>query len=268
MRLKSLLSQNFFLFLFLIILTFLIFILDQSQVLHSLKKGVFSLMSPLIKVSDISSDRLTRPFQVIANFNKNEKELDLFRKKDLNLEELQSQIIELQKENDFLRQALNLAKKRHQAFTVANIIGHAEETDKIIFIDVGEKDKIHIGDIALLPNSFLVGKVIQVFGSLSQIMLLNSPNFSVAVRGQGTRTEGLIMGKYDHLEIEIMNYNAKPEIGETFITSGVDGVFPAGLIVGKLIRIIEKPAAIVKIGWIEPMTNLNNLEKIVILSNQ
>lgn len=262
---KCFLSKNFWAFLLFIILSSLIFALDQDNFLSGFKRGVFFLTKPLLKVSDSSSFYLTEPLRILVSFQKKREELENLEQKQAELKSLKSQLIELERENDFLREVLALQKQKKQSFLPAQVIGRTEEINQVIMVDVGEKEGLEGGEAVILPNYFLVGKVTEVLGILSQVILINSPNFSSAVRGQTTRTEALLSGAKDHLEIEIVDHRDEPEIGEVFITSGLDGLFPPGLIVGKLLKVVQKPTAISKIGWLEPAANLRHLEKVLIL---
>lgn len=86
----------------------------------------------------------------------------------------------------------------------------------------------------------LAGKVISTSPHFSEILLLTDTNFSVAVRVERTRSEGIVSGtgtnmcilKYIPVEEDIM-------VGDRLITSGTDGIFPEGIKVG-VVKKIEK----------------------------
>jgi len=259
-------KKNFFVFLSLIVISILIFALDQSAFLNSFKSFLFSGVKPVLNLSNKNLYILTKPFEILINYQKDKNELTSLRQNKLDLTSAQVKINEIQRENDFLRKALDLKEQKKQDFFIAKVIGRSSEVNQSIILDVGKEDGIIGGEIMILPNNFLIGKITEVYESISQAKLLNSSDFSVSVRGEKTRTDALCTGAGDSLEIEIINYQDQPEIGEIFITSGIDGYLP-GLIVGQLEKIIVKPSAVSRAGTLKLLVNLNQFEQVLLLKN-
>lgn len=264
---KQIFKKAFFIFLIFLIVDFIVFNLDQGGFLINFKKIILSVSAPVMKTSRISSYYLTRPFRVLIELEENNQKLKYFEEQAMKEQGLESQLEEIKKENKFLRDALELSIEKEKKFLPAQIIGRTDEIDSIIIIDVGIKDGLEGGEAVILPGYFLIGRVSEVWPNASQITLINSNNFSSAVRGQNSRTEALLSGAKDHLKIEIFNYEDKPEIGEIYITSGLDDIFPPGLIVGKLTELEQQAVAISRIGRLETLVDLNHLEKALILKN-
>ncbi|MFA6437201.1 MAG: rod shape-determining protein MreC [Candidatus Paceibacterota bacterium] len=259
-------KKNFFVFLSLIIISILIFALDQSAFLNSFKSFLFSGAKPILSLSDKNLYILTKPFEILINYQKNKDELTSLMQKKLDLTSIQVEIDEIRRENDFLRKALGLKEQKKQDFFIAKVIGRSSEANQSVIVNVGKGDGLTGSETMILPDKFLIGKVTDTYESISQAKLLNSSDFSVSVMGEKTRTDALCTGAGDSLEIEIINYQDQPEIGEIFITSGIDGYSP-GLIVGQLEKIIVKPSAVSRIGVLKPLVNLNQFEQVLLLKN-
>jgi len=257
-------KKNFFVFLSLIVISILIFALDQSAFLNSFKSFLFSGAKPILNLSDKNLYILTKPYEILINYQKDKNELTSLRQNKLDLTSMQIKINEIQRENDFLRKALGLKEQKKQDFFIAKVIGRSSEANQSIILDVGKEGGLTGGETVILPNNFLIGKITEVYESISQAKLLNSFDFSVSVRGEKTRTDALCSGAGESLEIEIINYQDQPEIGEIFITSGIDGYSP-GLIVGQLEKITTKPSAVSRAGKLKPLINLNQFEQVLLL---
>ncbi len=264
---KQTFKKAFFVFLIFLIVDFIIFNLDQGGFLINFKKTMLFVSAPVMKTSRISSYYLTRPFRILIKLEENNQKLKYFEEQAMKEQGIESQLEEMKKENKFLRDALELSVKKEKKFLPAQIIGRTDEIDSIIIVDIGIKDGLRGGESVVLPGYFLIGRVSEVWPNASQITLISSNNFSSAVRGQDSRTEALLSGAKDYLKIEIFNYEDRPEIGEIYITSGLDDIFPPELIVGKLTGLEQQAAAISRIGRLETLIDLNHLEKVLILKN-
>jgi len=264
---KQTLKKTFFVFLIFLIIDFIIFNLDQGGFLINFKKIMVSISAPIMRTSHISSYYLTRPFRILIELQENERKLKYYKERAMKERGIESQLIEIEKENKFLRDALELGVKKKKKILPAQVIGRTDEVSSIIMIDIGTDSGLKGGEAVILPGYFLIGKVNQVWPSASQITLINSNDFSSAVRGQSSRTEALLSGAKDHFKIDIFNYEDKPTIGEIYITSGLDDAFPPGLIVGKLVELERQATAISRIGHLEILVDLKKKKKVLILKN-
>lgn len=116
-------------------------------------------------------------------------------------------------------------------------------------------------------NQFgLIGRVVNVETNVAAIQLLSDPANRVAVRLSQSREMGIV--KYDLSRGFMMdNFPTAGSIneGDTVVSSGLGGVYPAGLMVGRVVT-IDRPADIPFCHvLIEPMVNFNSLEEVFVL---
>lgn len=119
-------------------------------------------------------------------------------------------------------------------------------------------------------NQFgLVGRVVSVETHTAAIQLLSDPANRVAARLSQSREMGIV--KYDLSRGFMMdNFPTAGTIneGDTVVSSGLGGVYPPGLMVGRVVT-IERPADIPFCHvMIEPMANFNSLEEVFVLKEQ
>ncbi len=113
----------------------------------------------------------------------------------------------------------------------------------------------------------LAGKVISTSPHFSEILLLTDTNFSVAVRVERTRSEGIVSGtgtnmcilKYIPVEEDIM-------VGDRLITSGTDGIFPEGIKVGVVKKIEKKKGFFQNIDVVPYQSDLT-IEEVAIIKS-
>ncbi|MBI5212641.1 MAG: rod shape-determining protein MreC, partial [Nitrospirae bacterium] len=140
---------------------------------------------------------------------------------------------EILHENKRLKELLSL--KEHSPKYVASARVIARGYDKLLhtmILDKGKNSGIK-KDMAVITAKGLAGKIYSVKDEFSEVLLLSDPNFSVAVRLQNSRREGIVAGTgYRHSLLKYIPPEEVVEKGESAVTSGLDGIFPPGLPVG------------------------------------
>src|SRR5580692_9064406 len=136
-------------------------------------------------------------------------------------------------------QALLGFKERFISQTMAaQVIGSSgSELSRSVYIDKGERDHLK-PDMAVITADGIVGKVLRVYRSTSQVLLINDQTSGVGALLDKTRLQGILRGTPAGEAVleKVMSDEAVPA-GETVLTSGGDGVFPKGLLVGHVTRV-------------------------------
>ncbi len=178
---------------------------------------------------------------------------------------------EIENENTLLKDQLSIYKPtKSQKLVMANIIGLPESNENSeVLINKGSKDGIKASDTAIFKG-YLVGSVVDVFDNRSVVVFITSPKLSVAVLDQSTqgRAKGLVTGDYGTsliMDRILLDEEIKPD--DTIITSGEDGVFEEGFLVGKVVEVSNSASEPLKKAKLETLINLNKLEKGFIVTN-
>jgi rod shape-determining protein MreC len=148
----------------------------------------------------------------------------------------------LQEENAQLRELLNLAPP-HGTHPLAAEITHvlANPFDRRLIIDKGQRDGVEAGR-PVVDAAGLVGQVTQVYPDSSEVTLLTSKLQAAPVLNQrnGFRLIVSGTGSDDLLEIRYLDMHADIRPGDILVTSGIDGVYPAGIPVAR-VTLVEPP---------------------------
>lgn len=138
---------------------------------------------------------------------------------------------ELQTENDRLRGLLGAAHQLPGQTMFAEILyaGRDPFTRKVI-VNRGAHDSVVAGQ-PVIDDSGVLGQVTRVHELLSEVTLLTDKGQPVPVQVQrnGLRAVVFGTGEANQLEIRFMPYNADIQVGDTLVTSGIDGTYPPGL---------------------------------------
>src|SRR6201993_114012 len=158
-----------------------------------------------------------------------QKELDELRMRN---RELESQAAEGQR----LANLLNFRDAHPEAsMLAAEVIGaSADPTSHTLFINRGERDHVH-RNLAVITPEGIVGKIVEVFPSSAQVLLINDKDSGVGALLAGTRTHGVVKGSGDpNPRMDYIVNDEKVQVGDKILTSGEDHIFPKDLPVGKV----------------------------------
>jgi len=145
------------------------------------------------------------------------------------------------------------------------VIGRdASGFSRLIFIDHGSRDLIKIHDPVLTPGG-IVGQVIMTSPFSAKIMLITDSHSSCDVLVQRTRGRGILQGTNQELcQLSYLVRSADIQIGDTIITSGMDGVYPKGIPVGTIVSLDKGKESLCQKITVQPFANLSGLEEIIV----
>ena len=195
-----------------------------------------------------------------------EDENKLLMERVKEVERERNEYVEALQENERLRQLLDLKLKRADYVTTAEVFAR-DPTNwfQVLWIKKGLKDNILKNMIAVTPSG-AVGRIHRVLYRRANIVLITDVNSSLAVRFQSSRTEGILEGhgddkcylKYIPQEIDVA-------IGDKVITSGLDGIYPEGVLVGTVSDVKKKSGEFFQTIEVTPSQNPNTVEEVLIL---
>ncbi len=187
---------------------------------------------------------------------------------------LKSENGRLKLENQFLKTELSTAdraralsqfQQRSPSRTLpARIIGNTTGSNaRVVFVDRGSRNAVERGMGVITPDG-IVGKVIDVFPTASQVQLITDATFGAGVISQKNRVHGVVKGRGDPTcVVEGVQNEEKVEPGEWFYTSGEDRVFPKGLPVGQVS--VVRSGKFTKDIYVVPSGFQNGFEEVLIV---
>jgi len=151
------------------------------------------------------------------------------------------QVEELVLENSRLRALLSLRDRLNVPAMAAQVLYEAADPySRKIVIDKGALSAVQTG-APVLDEDGVLGQVTRVYPMLSEVTLLTDRNQVTPVLNVRTGVRGLAFGdsvaRSGNLELRFMDANVDMMTGDLLTTSGVDGVYPAGLSVARVIKI-------------------------------
>jgi rod shape-determining protein MreC len=178
---------------------------------------------------------------------------------------------QLQAENAQLRSLLGTSQQLPVKSILAEILYDTRDafTRKIV-LDRGSKHGVVAGQ-PVIDHAGVVGQVTRVFPFTSEVTLLTDKDQTIPVQvvRSGLRSVTYGRGQSNTLDLRFMPANADIQKGDVLVTSGIDGVYPAGLAVAKVVQVDTKSADAFARILCEPIAGVNrNRQLLILLTNE
>lgn len=173
---------------------------------------------------------------------------------------------EIELANTRLRELLNFQKTLTHQVVAAEVIGKDPSGwFKTVIIDKGRSDGLQKGLAVVLPTG-IAGQVIEASGHYAKVMLIIDRNSAVDALVQRSRARGIIKGaSADQCRFEYVLRKNDVQIGDTVIASGLDGVYPKGLRIGRVSDLSERSSDIFYEITVTPFVDYEKLEEVLVI---
>lgn len=185
--------------------------------------------------------------------------------------ELQTLQVRLQQEHaeaqrtDNLRQLLELRERSNLETTAADVIAAAASPEfRTVTIDKGTNDGL-AADMAVISPAGVVGRVILPAGRASKVQLLIDRNAAAGALIERTRVQGVVEGFGDgSLRMEYVPGSSDVKPGDLVVTSGIDGIYPKGFVIGTIEQVSPGSGGYHQIT-VRPAVDFTRLEEVLVV---
>jgi rod shape-determining protein MreC len=181
----------------------------------------------------------------------------------------QAALLEDARQGQRLQALLGFREKYIYTTVAAQVIGSSgSEQSRAFFIDKGS----HAGlrpDMAVITGDGIVGKVRDVFPDSAQVLAVNDQTSGAGVILETTRIRGILRGNADG-QLMIVGILADERIkpGEVVLTAGGDLIFPRGLPVGVVEKVVRDPDRDAFIDvMVKPAAHLDRLDEVLVITS-
>lgn len=177
---------------------------------------------------------------------------------------------ETQRENSRLLGLLGLrARSSDVQYLSARVIGNSTSAlFRSVRIDVGSNDGVVRG-MGVLSAEGVVGRVMNVAGNASEVMLIVDAASSIDVVVARSRARGRLRGLGDRTaltaRIDYVSRSANVEERDTVLTTGAGTVFPKGLLVGWVTKVDRVEHGLYQEVMIEPAAKLLAMDEVLVV---
>ncbi|HXI91844.1 MAG TPA: rod shape-determining protein MreC [Blastocatellia bacterium] len=222
--------------------------------------------APVVRVTDaiFSSVKGTGASYVDVR-NAREENLQLREKVD-QLTAERNNALERAAELDRLRTQLALPPRPQYRELAANVISrNASLWFRRLTIDRGTLDGVK-RDMPVATAGGIVGRVIAVGPNFAMVQVITDKHAGVGAMLQASRAMGEIRGlDNDRCELKNISTSEKVEVGESVVTTGLDRIYPKGLLVGAVESIEADPNAPWHKIVVKPAAPVDRIEHVLVL---
>jgi rod shape-determining protein MreC len=168
-------------------------------------------------------------------------------------------------ENARLRRLLTMTASMPYKTLGARVVARTPSfLSNVIYIDRGSKDGVR-NDKPVISGDGIVGRTVLVSRSQSQVQLITNPDASVGVILERTRIPGVLRGSGDLLlDLNYIGNSERVEIGDVVVSSGLDGIFPKGLSIGRVVD-VRKGKGVFRSIKVQPYLDFMRVEEVSVI---
>ena len=174
-------------------------------------------------------------------------------------------------ENQQLEKLLDFKQRNAQRFTLlgARVISRSPDNwYSTLVVDRGSQDGVK-KDMVVVSDAGLVGRVDAVWPHTADVILILDPEVAVGAMVSESSTQGVIEGSKEEpglLQMIDLPYDAKLEPGQTVMTSGLGGIFPGDVSIGKVLQFNNGGSDLNTYALVQPDADFNRLEDVFIIT--
>ncbi len=177
-----------------------------------------------------------------------------------------SEMFEFRHDNQVLRQMMSMPLHARKKGLPALVLSYDPSAYvRSLTIDRGRVDGVDEGS-AVLAYGSVVGQVIHAGPGTSTVLLLADPGTAVDALLQSSRARGVVFGRgEDQYEMLFVDRQEEARVGDRVVSSGLDGVYPKGVLIGKVVASEEDTNSLFHRITVAPAVDVNRLEYVYVL---
>ncbi|MFN8604338.1 MAG: rod shape-determining protein MreC [Candidatus Binatia bacterium] len=194
------------------------------------------------------------------------QEREWLRRRVRELESQAERAATLESQNARLQALLDLREGMPGQSVAARITGvDASGLFRTATVNKGERDGVQKG-MAVVSPAGVVGRVVSTSPNAARVLLLEDPSSGVDVLVQRSRARGIVEGSLNGgCQLKYIKHREDLRVGDLVATSGLDGIFPKGVVVGTVSRLSREEGGLFQTAEVEPAVDFNKLEEVMVV---
>lgn len=179
---------------------------------------------------------------------------------------LNQQLKEAFLSNERLKKLFNLQQKFQEPLIAAQVVGKDPSPwFQSVLLDKGKADGVDKGRPVINPQG-VAGIVVEATAHYAKVMLITDPNSAVDAVIQDSRARGIIKGGASgYCVLNFVQRKHDVAVDDVVVSSGMDGVFPKGLPIGRVASVVKQEAGIFQDVSVIPYVDFERLEEVLVV---
>lgn len=178
-----------------------------------------------------------------------------------------NRLSQVREQNLRLQELLDVQRSLGLGVQLAHIVDVDTNPFRLrVVIDAGATQGVEVG-LAVLDAHGVMGQVVKVLPNMATVMLITDPAHALPVMVERTGMRAIAHGNgaLDTLEVPNIPISADVKVGDTLLTSGLGGHFPAGFPVGTIRSISTDASGMFAAALAAPSAALDRSDDVLIL---
>lgn len=238
------------------------------QFVDQLRTFAVNLTHPFLEFQAQASHFFKTEIQYVLQWPQLRKENEALRVEVESLRSKVSNLEEVKRENLRFKELLYLKEKVHQKAVAARVIARdPSHWSQFIVINKGLRDGIRKNTVLVHPDG-LVGRVISTGRHSARAILLVDGESRASAMSEKARATGLIEGTGSlMLKMTYLDRTSEIEVGDIIISSGLGGIYPKGIPVGKVQLVGGEKDRPSLYALVKPFVSFSKLEEVLCVSS-
>lgn len=234
-----------------------------------MRAGASTVAKPLTLAGNLLFKPLSSVSTIAHNLGASQTTLTELENQNAQLSSQLAALEEYKLENTRLNKLLDIKNAYNLKSTAARVIGsQLDAWERIIVIDKGSNSGIGL-NMAVMDAFGLMGQVIEVGPTSAKVRLINDEHSGVSAIIQSTRVPGVVVGNVDgSLTLNYIPTTEQVNEGDMVVTSGMGGIFPKGIVIGRVKSVQKDSAALYANITVEPISKHFNPEEVLIITDK
>lgn len=206
-----------------------------------------------------------------TDINNLKSENENLKEKNSQLEQSLRELENIKSENETLKEYLGLTEKYGEYKTVPGYVINKDISNysKIIVINIGKKDGIE-ENMTVIADEGLVGHVVSVTDNTAKVRTIIDTSSSISCLMSTNKESIVCKGTLDsNTELKAMYISTDANLvqGDSIDTSGLGGIYPKGIHVGTIKKIVTTKNITDRYAIVETAVNFNKLNTVLVVKN-
>lgn len=239
----------------------------RLQMLGKVRHVIGMVIYPVQRVAMVPRDLFEMTGEYLTSVSELHDEVERLREKEIQDAQALERVAFLENENRHLRELLGMSQQLKVKSVPAEILYDARNAFvRKVVLNRGSHHGVLPGQ-AVIDENGVIGQVTEVYLTTCEVTLLTDKDQAIPVLNvrSGERSVAYGKGQQGYLELRFMMANADIEQGDLLVTSGIDGVYPAGLAVGRVAMMHEGQDDSFNSIICEPSAGINRNRQVLVL---
>ena len=227
---------------------------------------VLEVMRPLQSAVAAGVDAVAQGWRTYVTLIGVKKENERLHRRVWELEQQAVRLAEVEQTDKRLEELLNFRSTIEGDAQAAVIIAR----DPLpwfgtVTINKGEADGVHKNRAVLSPFG-VIGQTMVTSAHSARVLLLTDHNSGVDAVVQRSRARGIVEGALDgRCVMKYLKRGEDVEVGDRIVTSGLDGIFPKGLMIGAVTHVTRGNRGLLQVADVKPSVPLDRIEEVLVV---